>query len=85
MVKIRNATFLRAMNISISTVGTNIILFAMLITYIFQGNSLNADKVFVVMTVMNTLRRPMTWLLPNSLALLSELYVSCKRIQVSPL
>ncbi len=54
MSKIRNATFLRALNISIALVSGRIIIFAILITYVFQGNALNADKVFVVMSVVNT-------------------------------
>lgn len=81
MIQIRNATFLRAMNISISLVAGRIILFSMFITYVLQGHFLNADKVFVVMTIVNTLRHTMTWLFPNSIALLSELSVSCKRVQ----
>lgn len=54
MSKIRNATFLRALNISIALVSGRIIIFAILITYVFQGHALNADKVFVVMSVVNT-------------------------------
>lgn len=54
MTKIRNATFLRALNISISVVSGRIIIFAILMAYVFQGNVLNADKVFVVMSVVNT-------------------------------
>ncbi|XP_027205501.2 ATP-binding cassette subfamily C member 4-like [Dermatophagoides pteronyssinus] len=81
LIQIRNATFLRAMNISISLVAGRIVLFAMFITYVLEGHFLNADKVFVVMTVVNTLRHTMTWLFPNSIALLSELSVSCNRIQ----
>lgn len=82
MAKIRHATFLRAMNISISVVSGRVIMFAMFITYVFLGNTLNADKAFVTMFVINTVRFTMTWLFPNSIALLSEVYVSCKRIQV---
>ena len=82
MAKIRQATFLRALNISISVVAGRIILFAIFITYVVQGNTLNADKVFVVMSVINTVRHTMTWLFPNSIALFSELIVSCKRVQV---
>ncbi|KAJ6216249.1 hypothetical protein RDWZM_007406 [Blomia tropicalis] len=81
MAKIRNATFLRALNISISVVSGRIILFAIFITYVVQGNTLNADKVFVVMSVINTVRLTMTWMFPNSIALLSELSVSCQRVQ----
>lgn len=84
MSKIRNATLLRALNISIAVVSGRIIIFAILITYVFQGHVLNADKVFVVMSVVNTVRHTMTWLFPNSYALLSELTVSCRRIQVIP-
>lgn len=83
MAKIRNATFLRALNISISVVSGRIILFAIFITYVVQGNTLNADKVFVVMSVINTVRLTMTWMFPNSIALLSELSVSCQRVQVN--
>lgn len=81
MNKIRHATFLRAMNISISIISGRIVLFAILLTYIFQGNILNADVVFVVMTYIYQVRFSMTWLFPNVVALFSELTVSCRRIQ----
>lgn len=54
----------------------------MLVVYVIEGNTLNSDKVFVVMSIVNTIRHTMTWLFPNSIAIFSELLVSCKRIQV---
>lgn len=79
---IRKATMLRALNISISLVSGRLLIFAIFMVYVIQGNTLNADKVFVVMSIINTLRHTMTWLFPNSIALLSELIVSGQRIQV---
>ena len=42
-----------------------------------------AEAVFVTMTVFNNLRFTMSYGFQQSIALTAELYVSCKRIQVS--
>lgn len=81
MSKICQATFLRALNISIAVVAGRIVLFAILVTYIFQGNKLNAHVVFVVMSYVYQVRHTLTWLFPNVVALFSEIAVSSKRIQ----
>ena len=49
---------------------------------IFPKEKLTAEKVFVVMTIFNTLRHTMTWMFPQSVGIGSELYVSCLRVQV---
>jgi hypothetical protein len=82
MSKIRQATFLRALNISISIISARIILFVIFIIYVLIGGHLKAEPVFVVMAIFNTLRHTMTWLFPQSIALTAEIYVSCGRVQV---
>ena len=82
MSKIRSATFLRALNISISIIAARVILFTIFIVYILLGGKLEAEVVFVTMSIFNTLRHTMTWFFPQSIALAAEIYVSCKRVQV---
>jgi hypothetical protein len=80
--KIRQATFLRALNISISLISARVILFVIFIIYVLMGGHLKAEPVFVVMSIFNALRHTMTWLFPQSIALATEVYVSCGRVQV---
>ena len=81
MAKIRIATLLRALNLSISVISQRIILFVIFIAYVRGNNKLSAEKVFVVMLIISFVRHKMTWLFPNSVALLYELKVSTRRIQ----
>ena len=82
MIKIRKACLLRAINLSIYFVASRIILFACFITYIYMGNKLTADTVFVTMAFFNTMRTTVTRHVPQSIAATAELMVTCKRIQV---
>ena len=84
MVKIRLATLLRAFNLALSNTISRIILFCCFVTYVlvYPDEKLTAQKVFVVMTIFNTLKQTMTWMFPQSVGVGSELYVSCLRVQV---
>lgn len=83
MRKIRSATLLRALNISISQIAARVIVFCIFITYALLGGNLAAERVFVVMTIFKNCQNTMTWFFPQSVALSAEIYVSCKRVQVS--
>lgn len=82
MARIRQATLLRALNISISIIAARVILFTIFIIYVLMGGHLKAEPVFVVMSIFNTLRHTMTWFFPQSIALAAEVSVSCGRVQV---
>ncbi|MFH4976944.1 hypothetical protein AB6A40_003653 [Gnathostoma spinigerum] len=60
--------------------GRLVILFAVL-CYIFLGNSLTAEKIFVSAALYNACRLPVTLFLPFSLQFLFEARVSLRRIQ----
>ena len=58
-------------------------LFGSFIIYIFLGNVLDAEAVFVSMSLFNTLRLTMTYFFPMAVSQGSELLVVFKRVQVS--
>ncbi|XP_075590754.1 ATP-binding cassette sub-family C member 4 isoform X2 [Dermatophagoides farinae] len=78
---IRQACYLKAINLSVFFVATRIVLFACFITYVLVGNQLTSEAVFVSMALFNTLRLTITFFFPNSIGLASELLIGCKRIE----
>ncbi|KAH9421088.1 Multidrug resistance-associated protein 4 [Dermatophagoides pteronyssinus] len=78
---IRQACYLKAINLSMFFVATRIVLFVCFITYVLVGNQLTSEAVFVSMALFNTLRLTITFFFPNSIGLASELLIGCKRIE----
>lgn len=68
--------------LSIALMSPRIILFTMFVSYVLLDNTLTADKVFVVMAVINTVTFSMTNFVPDCIAYFYQLSVSARRIQV---
>ncbi|CAG2166190.1 unnamed protein product [Oppiella nova] len=80
---IQMACFLKAINLSVYSVASRILLFACFIAYVLTGNPLTAKAVFITMSLFNTIRSPLTIMFPNAIAQWAQLCVSCHRIQSS--
>ena len=71
---------MRALNICVFFVGSRVILFVCLFVYVMFDNVLTAEKVFVTMTMLNTVRLSMTLMFPQAIAAQAELRTSVKRL-----
>ncbi|CAG2104061.1 unnamed protein product, partial [Medioppia subpectinata] len=80
--RIRVGFYLQAINLSIFSAASHIILFAVFITYVLTGNVLTAKAVFVSMSLFSSIRITATDKFPNAIQNSAELLVSCRRIQV---
>ena len=58
-------------------------LFASFIVYIFIGGRLDAETVFVTMSLFNALKSPVTKHLPQAIGTGAETLVALKRVRVS--
>ena len=81
MSKIRWTSLLRGINLGLYFVSTRAMLFATLVLYVCLGNQLTAEKVFVVMSLFNGLRIPVTFDFPMAIGTAAELMVGMRRIQ----
>ncbi|CAG2102865.1 unnamed protein product, partial [Medioppia subpectinata] len=79
---LQKSCFLKAINMSVYSMASKLILFATFITLVLTGSVLNAKTVFVSMVLLNFVRDNMTWWFPVSIACGAELLVTCNRIQV---
>lgn len=79
---IKRSSLLRAINGALYFVATRLMLFASFIIHIVLGGKLDAETVFVTMSLFNNMRVPVTNQFPAAIALIGETLVSCKRIQV---
>ena len=80
--RIRHSSLLKAINLSFYFVASRVILFACFITYVYMGNKLSAEAVFVTMAFFNILRTSLTKYFPQGIAATAEMVVAVKRIQV---
>ncbi|CAG2110956.1 unnamed protein product [Medioppia subpectinata] len=78
---LQKSCFLKAINMSMYSMATKLILFATFITLVLTGSVLNAKTVFVSMVLLDSVRDNMTWWFPLSIACGAELLVSCDRIE----
>lgn len=78
---IRYTSILRGINMALFFVSSKIILFISFITYVLLGYSLDAEIVFVAITLFNTVRLLMTLFFPYGVAQLAETLISCSRLQ----
>ncbi|CAG2166187.1 unnamed protein product, partial [Oppiella nova] len=79
---IRQSSFLKGINLSLSIITVRIILFVCFLTYILMGRKLSAEVVFVSMSFFNTMRWSVTKFFPSGVAATAELMVVINRIQV---
>ena len=82
VIRIRQSSFLKAVNHSFYFVASRIVLFVCFITYIYTGGRLTAEAVFVTMAFFNTMRITVTKHFPTAIAATAELMVACNRIKV---
>ena len=73
---------LRAFNISFYFTASRLIQLATFLVFALTGDSITAEKAFLVVSMFNTVRLSMTLFFPMGLSGLRELRASVKRIQV---
>lgn len=78
---IKWSSFLRANNQTIFFVSAHAMLFASFVTFVLMGGDLNAETVFVTMSLFNVLREPVTYNFPLAIAMLAETMVTCRRME----
>ncbi|XP_015788147.1 multidrug resistance-associated protein 4-like isoform X1 [Tetranychus urticae] len=79
--KIRNAAFLKLMNISVHGSASRIMLFSCLLFHVLLGRPLTPELVFITLSLCNALRVPVTYHIGNATGLLFETLVSVRRTQ----
>ncbi|XP_037038321.1 probable multidrug resistance-associated protein lethal(2)03659 isoform X1 [Bradysia coprophila] len=77
---IRGTAYIRATLFSFGMV-SRLSIFVSLVTYIFLGNAITAQKVFVVFSFFNILNLSMVYFWPLALTSVAEGYISAKRIE----
>lgn len=77
---IRGTTYLKATLASCVMI-SRLAIFVSLVTYIFLGNVITAQKVFIVFSYFNILKMSMMNYWPRALISVAEGYISVKRIQ----
>lgn len=78
---IRYTSILRGINMALFFVSSKVILFICFITYVLLGYTLEAEIVFVSITLFNAVRLFMTLFFPYGVAQLAETVISCNRLQ----
>ncbi|KAI1289994.1 ATP-binding cassette sub-family C member 4 [Halotydeus destructor] len=81
VAKLRNKAYLLGINMAFNFCGTKVILFATLVTHVLLGGRLDAETVFVVMSLFDTLSYSVTGCLPYSVSSTAECVVACNRIE----
>ncbi|XP_063224304.1 ATP-binding cassette sub-family C member 4-like [Bacillus rossius redtenbacheri] len=79
--QIKLVSYLRAVMTSFEGFTTRLTLFITILCYILMGNSVTAEKVFVVSSYFTILRMSMTRNFPQAISTTAETIVSIKRIQ----
>lgn len=65
VVTIRRSALLRGANTATFFVATRVMLFASFIVYVLMGKPLDAETVFVIMSLFNSIRIPVTSSFPQ--------------------
>lgn len=79
--QIRSVSYMRAVNASFVLFLSRFSMYLCVLTYVFTGNTLKAEYVYVVTSYYSILRQSLTMFLPRGITLLAETHVSIKRIQ----
>ncbi|XP_057378671.1 LOW QUALITY PROTEIN: ATP-binding cassette sub-family C member 4-like [Daphnia carinata] len=78
---IRRTNYFRALNMSLFFTSSKLIIFLTFLVFIFTGNHLTAQKVFVTVSLFNNIRLIMTLFFPGAITMAAEARVSTKRIE----
>jgi len=79
---IRKSMVLRSINLAIFFISSKLITFLCLILFVIGGGNLDAENVFVSISLINQLRDVMTLFFPYGVSLGAEALISTKRIEV---
>ena len=78
---IKKTAILRGINLALFFVSSKVITFIMLILYVLTGGTLNAEMVFVAISLIDQMRLSMTLYFPYGISIGAEALISLKRIQ----
>ncbi|XP_046447926.1 ATP-binding cassette sub-family C member 4-like [Daphnia pulex] len=78
---IRRTNYFRALNMSLFFTSSKLIIFLTFLVFIFTGNHLTSEKVFVTVSLFNNIRLIMTLFFPGAITMSAEARVSTKRIE----
>ncbi|GLG99920.1 Putative multidrug resistance-associated protein [Gryllus bimaculatus] len=75
-------SYIRGVVLSFIMFNTRISIFTSILSYVFTGGAITAEKVFLITAYYNILRQTMTVFFPQGLTQLAEAFVSIRRIEV---
>ncbi|XP_057378654.1 ATP-binding cassette sub-family C member 4-like [Daphnia carinata] len=78
---IKRTNHFHALNMSLFYTSSKLIIFLTFLVFIFTGNHLTAEKVFVTVSLFNNIRIIMTLYFPSAITAAAEARVSTKRIE----
>ncbi|XP_045033102.1 ATP-binding cassette subfamily C member 4 isoform X3 [Daphnia magna] len=78
---IKRTNHFRALNMSLFFTSSKLIIFLTFLVFIFTGNHLTAEKVFVTVSLFNNIRIIMISFFPGAITMAAEARVSTKRIE----
>lgn len=81
VAKTKKTYFLKATNSALSFVGSNIIIFASLVTYVKMGNTLEPETVYMIISLFNGIRMVVTNNFSAGIATGAEALVAANRVQ----
>ncbi|KAJ6220572.1 hypothetical protein RDWZM_006384 [Blomia tropicalis] len=79
--RIQQASYLRALNLTMYFMASKVILFACFVTYVSLGGKFSSESIFVSMAYFNMMQITVGRRFPNSISAYAESYVTCKRIE----
>ncbi|KAH9395730.1 Multidrug resistance-associated protein 4 [Tyrophagus putrescentiae] len=79
--KIRQSMMLRCVNLALFFVSSKVMAFVCIILFLLDGGELNAEIVFVSMSMFSQIRENLTYHFPFGTAIGIETYISIKRIE----
>lgn len=82
MKKIKTSSQIRSVFFSSLDFMERVAVFVTIVLYVFMGNRIDADTVFVVVTYFNILQLSILLFMPRGLIAAGEVSVSIKRIEV---
>ena len=80
--KIKNAMFLRSINLALFFISSKVMSFVCIILYLLDDGQLNSEVVFVSLALINQIRDVITYQFPSGISNGVETYISLKRIEV---
>ena len=80
VTRLKWTAFLESCNWSLCFTSCRAMYFASFIIHVFLGGSLDAETVFVTMSMLSVISKPLTLDLPHAVGLMGECMVTCSRI-----